>query len=65
MDGIKRTIDAMAMTKLNTFHWHITDSQSFPIKLPSRPEFSKLGAFNNRKVYTVDDVKDVSQFFLK
>lgn len=38
---IKRTIDAMSHSKLNVFHWHATDSHSFPLDLPSAPQMSK------------------------
>jgi len=41
MATIKRHIDAMAHSKLNVFHWHATDSHSFPLDLPSAPLMSK------------------------
>ena len=28
---LKRIIDGLAHSKLNVFHWHITDTQSFPL----------------------------------
>lgn len=53
-------LDAMGMVKLNTFHWHITDSQSFPLVLKSHPELSRLGAYSSDKVYTADDISEVN-----
>lgn len=41
MATIKRHIDGMAHSKLNVFHWHATDSHSFPLDLPSAPLMSK------------------------
>lgn len=52
--------DAMAMVKLNVFHWHIADSQSFPMVLKSHPELSELGAYSADKVYTIADIQEVS-----
>lgn len=43
--------DAMAAVKLNTFHWHITDSQSFPFVSERRPILTQLGALTPQKVY--------------
>ena len=52
--------DGMAMVKLNVFHWHISDAQSFPMVLKSHPEMSEIGAYSPEKVYTIDNIKDVS-----
>ncbi|KAL0090287.1 glycoside hydrolase family 20 protein [Phycomyces blakesleeanus] len=42
------------------FHWHITDSQSFPLVLDSVPELAKKGAYRlhgKKLVYTKQDVR--------
>lgn len=62
VDAIKRTIEGMAMVKLNTFHWHITDSHSFPFVMRSQPELSTLGAYTPDKVYTSSDIQDIVRF---
>lgn len=41
ISSIKRQIDAMGHSKLNVFHWHATDTHSFPLDLPSAPFMSK------------------------
>lgn len=40
---IKRTLDGMGASKMNVFHWHITDSHSFPLEIPSLPQFTVYG----------------------
>lgn len=52
-------IDAMAASKLNTFHWHISDAQAFPLHTNSVPEFANYGAHTPGDVYTPDDVRTV------
>lgn len=59
---IKNTIEGMAMSKLNVFHWHITDSQSFPYVSKSVPELSQLGAYTPSKVYTAADIQEIIEF---
>ncbi|KAF5343330.1 hypothetical protein D9758_014191 [Tetrapyrgos nigripes] len=59
---IKRTLDAMSWVKINTFHWHIVDSQSFPLQLPEFPELAANGAYSPAMVYSAEDVKDIVSY---
>ncbi|CAK5269834.1 unnamed protein product [Mycena citricolor] len=59
---IKRTLDAMSWVKLNMFHWHIVDSQSFPLSLPDYPELAQKGAYSANEVYSPQDVEDIVQY---
>jgi hexosaminidase len=62
IDDIKRQLDAMAVSKLNVFHWHIIDSQSFPLVSQVHPELSKYGAYASDMVYTKEDIQDIIQY---
>ncbi|XP_046962354.1 chitooligosaccharidolytic beta-N-acetylglucosaminidase [Vanessa cardui] len=62
VESIKATIEAMATVKLNTFHWHITDSQSFPMVSSRRPELTKYGAYSPSKVYSAAALREVVRF---
>ncbi|KAJ3674153.1 hypothetical protein LUZ60_006145 [Juncus effusus] len=61
---ILRTIRAMSYNKMNVFHWHITDSQSFPIVLPSEPDLALNGSYGSDKHYSTRDVKRVIRYAL-
>ncbi|XP_052894907.1 chitooligosaccharidolytic beta-N-acetylglucosaminidase [Anopheles moucheti] len=65
LESLRRTIDGMAMVKLNVFHWHITDTQSFPLVITSRPTLHTYGAYNRREVYTAEDVRQLVQYALE
>ncbi|KAH8085996.1 N-acetylhexosaminidase [Cristinia sonorae] len=59
---IKRTLDAMSMAKINTLHWHATDSQSFPLQIPGFTEISAMGAYGPDMVFTPSDIKDIVSY---
>ena len=44
---------------MNTFHWHIVDSQSFPLQVPGFEELAEKGAYSPTSVYTPDDIDDI------
>jgi len=56
---IKRTIDAMSWVKMSTLHWHVVDSQSFPLVVPGYTELSATGAYDAKSIYSVKDVQDI------
>ncbi len=51
VDEIKNLLDILAMHKLNTFHWHLTDSQGWRIEIRKYPELTRIG---NYRPYTVE-----------
>ncbi|HET9098895.1 MAG TPA: family 20 glycosylhydrolase, partial [Acidobacteriaceae bacterium] len=57
VDQIERTLDGMAIAKLNVFHWHLSDDQGFRAeskKFPRLTEYASGGLF-----YTQDQMREV------
>lgn len=44
VDEVKRYIDVMAIHKLNTLHWHLTDDQGWRIEIKKYPELTRVGS---------------------
>ncbi len=44
-EGVKRFIDLMAMYKLNTLHWHLTDDQGWRIEIKQYPLLTEIGSY--------------------
>lgn len=62
VNDILRTMDAMAASKLNTFHWRVSDSQSFSLKLKSVSQLACFGAYGPGASYSLDDVEIIVQY---
>ncbi|KAH7103347.1 N-acetylhexosaminidase [Auriculariales sp. MPI-PUGE-AT-0066] len=62
VSDLKRTFDAMSMVKLSQFHWHVTDSQSFPVEVPGMPEIAQKGSFDEELIYTAEDVDELAHY---
>lgn len=45
VDFIKKYIDALAMLKMNTFHWHLTEDQGWRIEIKSYPKLQEIAAY--------------------
>jgi len=44
VEEVKQYIDYLAMYKLNTFHWHLTDDQGWRIEIKKYPKLTTVGA---------------------
>ena len=47
VDFIKRYIDALALLKMNTFHWHLTEDQGWRIEIKKYPKLNEIAAYRN------------------
>lgn len=59
LDKIKENIELMSFSKLNVLHWHLTDSQSWPIEIKAYPEMTKSGAYSSWEQYSQDDLREI------
>jgi len=42
---VKKYIDLLALHKMNTFHWHLTDDQGWRIEIERYPRLTEVGAW--------------------
>ncbi|WP_234969237.1 beta-N-acetylhexosaminidase [Winogradskyella jejuensis] len=47
VDFIKKYIDAMAMLKMNTFHWHLTDDQGWRVEIDKYPKLNQISSYRD------------------
>jgi hexosaminidase len=56
-DEVKQMLDAMAMYKLNTFHWHLVDDHGWRIEIKKYPRLTQLGAWRQSVGFGLDPKK--------
>lgn len=56
MSVMKRNVDAMAASKMNTLHLHLTDDEGFRIESKRWPKLHQMGS--NGKFYTQAEMRD-------
>jgi len=47
VDFVKKFIDYLAMYKMNSFHWHLTDDQGWRIEIKKYPKLTQVAAWRN------------------
>lgn len=69
MAYVKKLLDIMAYYKMNVFHWHLTDMQSWRLEIKSYPLLTEVGAEGDRDFadawphfYTQEDVAEIVRY---
>ena len=52
-------VDALALHKMNVLHWHLVDSQAFPVRSELFPELAEKGAYDPLATYSKADLRAV------
>ena len=62
IDFLKEIIKWMGSIKLNVFHWHISDDNSFPLQVNSHPNITMRNDRTSNQTYTKEEVKELIVF---
>ncbi|MCA0931221.1 family 20 glycosylhydrolase [Lutimonas saemankumensis] len=60
VEVVKRNLDAMALVKLNVFHWHLSDDQGFRIETKTLPELYEKAS--DGLYYTQEEIRDIVRY---
>jgi len=47
VEFVKQYIDYLALHKMNTFHWHLTDDQGWRIEIKKYPKLTSIGGYRD------------------
>ncbi|KAH8591375.1 beta-hexosaminidase beta chain [Bisporella sp. PMI_857] len=64
LPSILHTIDALSWNKFNRLHIHMTDSQSWPMEIPSLPLLSQKGSYSTGLTYSPADIQKIHTYAL-
>jgi len=59
--SIREIIDSLPYAKLNVLHWHMSDSQSFPMQVKSHPKLWD-GAHSDQEKFTQTDIASIVEY---
>ena len=59
--AIRGIVDSLPYAKLNVLHWHMSDSQSFPLQSTTAPKLWD-GAYSAQERYTQADVASIVEY---
>ncbi|KAK5114546.1 hypothetical protein LTR62_002481 [Meristemomyces frigidus] len=62
MSDMYAMIDALSYNKMNRLHWHVTDSQAWPLEIPSMPDLAGKGAYISSQKYSAADVQGLTEY---
>ena len=61
VETTKKYLDYMAIHKLNTFHWHLTEDQGWRIEIKKYPKLTEIGSKRSGTLILTHDIKWADQ----
>ena len=61
LQSIRDMIDSLPYAKINVLHWHMSDSQSFPMQSHTHP-FLWNGSWSKEERYTQQDIASIVEY---
>ncbi|MBL4709404.1 MAG: beta-N-acetylhexosaminidase [Flavobacteriales bacterium] len=69
---VKKYIDLLALYKMNTLHWHLTEDQGWRIAIDKYPKLASIAAYRTEVdgskyggLYSKEEIRDVVQYAAK
>lgn len=69
VENVKKYLDVIALFKINTLHWHLTDDQGWRIEIKKYPKLTEVGSkriegegYEYGGYYTQEEIKEVVQY---
>lgn len=69
VEEIKKQLDVLALFKINTFHWHLTEDQGWRIEIKKYPKLTEIGSSRTeydgseyKHFYTQEEVKEIVKY---
>jgi len=59
---VKKYIDLLALHKLNTFHWHLTEDQGWRLEIKRYPKLTEVGAWRKETLAGKQSGRDRTQW---
>lgn len=60
VEAVRRTLDGMAVVKLNVLHWHLSEDQGFRVESLKYPKLHQLGS--DGRYYTQQQIRDIVEY---
>ena len=69
VENVKKQIDVMALFKINTLHFHLTEDQGWRIEIKKYPKLTEIGSkrtegegTEHKGYYTQEEIKDIVKY---
>lgn len=62
LSKLQESIRALGYNKMNVLHLHLSDTASFPVTIPSRPNITAYGAYDDERIFTKENIENLVSF---